>query len=306
MSIFYFLLLNFDLPPKTCYLCQINKKPYMKLTLGFSPCPNDTFIFDALVNNKIDTGGLEFEPVLEDVETLNQWALEGKLDITKLSFPAFFRSLENYVLLNAGSALGKGVGPLLLSKEPVDKDSATINEASIALPGANTTANLLFSFAYPQAKDKKYMIFSAIEEAVLSGATQLGVIIHENRFTYQQKGLHKVLDLGEYWEEKMNAPIPLGGIAISQSVKISVARKVDELIGKSLAYAFSNYPLITDYVKQHSQEMSEDVMKQHIDLYVNDYSRALGEEGKSAIQTLFGVYRSMNGLDIQEEESLFL
>src|SRR3989337_268590 len=211
----------------------------MKLTLGFSPCPNDTFIFDALVNKKIDTGSLEFETVLEDVETLNQWALEGKLDITKISFPAFFQSLDNYVLLNTGSALGKGVGPLLISSLASGSTDFKITDQSIAIPGINTTANLLLSFAFPAATNRIPMIFSAIEDAVLTGKTDLGVIIHENRFTYQQKGLHKVMDLGENWEEKMKMPIPLGGIAISQSVKRTTALKVNELIRKSLEYAFS-------------------------------------------------------------------
>ena len=229
----------------------------MKLTLGFSPCPNDTFIFDALVNKKIDTGEFEFDVVLADVETLNQWAMEGKLDITKLSFPAFFRSLNNYTLLNAGSALGKGVGPLLITDSAQEITPEEINQASIALPGANTTANLLFSFAFPDAKDKKFMVFSAIEDALLNKQTDLGVIIHENRFTYQQRGLYKVKDLGEYWEQRMELPLPLGGIAINQSVKRSVALKVNELIRKSLEFAFTNYPLIPDYVKQNSQEMSE-------------------------------------------------
>jgi 1,4-dihydroxy-6-naphthoate synthase len=278
----------------------------MKLSLGFSPCPNDTFIFDALVNKKIDTEGLEFEAVLEDVETLNQWALEGKLDITKLSFPAFFQSLENYVLLNAGSALGKGVGPLLITQADPSIYQAGIGDASVALPGVNTTANLLFSFAYPSATNKKFMIFSSIEDAVIRKETELGVIIHENRFTYQDKGLHKVKDLGEYWEEKMNAPIPLGGIAISQSVKRSVAIKVDELIRKSLDYAFANYPEVTDYVKSHAQEMSEAVMRQHIDLYVNNYSLALGEEGKKAISTLADVYNRINPGKMEQDAELFL
>lgn len=279
----------------------------MKLTLGFSPCPNDTFIFDALVNKKIDTEGLEFEPVLEDVETLNNWALQDKLDITKLSFPAFFQSLDNYVLLDAGSALGKGVGPLLIAKSEVGSRKSEVVDKKIALPGINTTANLLFSFAYPEALDKKFIVFSAIENAVLNAETDLGVIIHENRFTYQQKGLHKVMDLGEYWEEKMKTPIPLGGIAISQSVKRSTALKVNELIRKSLEYAFANYPLITDYVKRHSQEMSEEVMRRHIDLYVNNYSLSLGEEGKLAIKTLFDVFNSMNERTNEDSyESLFL
>ncbi|MCG2614180.1 1,4-dihydroxy-6-naphthoate synthase [Terrimonas sp. NA20] len=278
----------------------------MKLTLGFSPCPNDTFIFDALVNKKIDTEGLEFETSLEDVETLNQWALQGKLDITKLSFPAFFQSLDEYILLNSGSALGKGVGPLLITNDDPAVYENGIGDASIALPGVNTTAHLLFSFAYPEATNKKFMIFSEIEQAVVNKESALGVIIHENRFTYQDKGLKKVKDLGEYWEEKMKAPIPLGGIAISQSVKRGVAQKVDELIRKSLDYAFANYPEVTDYVKAHSQAMSEDVMRQHIDLYVNNYSLALGEEGKKAIATLADVFNKINPGKMEEEAELFL
>lgn len=279
----------------------------MKLTLGFSPCPNDTFIFDALVNKKIDTEGLEFEAILEDVETLNQWALQGNLDITKLSFPAYFKSLENYVLLNAGSALGKGVGPILISKYAAENTDSAITNQSIAIPGINTTANLLLSFAFPAATNKIPVIFSAIEEAVLTGKTDLGVIIHENRFTYQQKGLHKVMDLGENWEDKMKAPIPLGGIAISQSIKRTTAMKVNELIRKSLEFAFSNYPLITDYVKQHSQEMNEEVMRQHIDLYVNNYSLDLSIDGKEAITTLFTVFKKINSLpDDEDTAPLFL
>lgn len=278
----------------------------MKLTLGFSPCPNDTFIFDALVNNKIDTEGFEFETVLADVETLNQWALQGKLDITKLSFPAFFSSLKHYTLLSAGSALGKGVGPLLITDSQQELTTDEINQASVALPGANTTANLLFSFAYPDAQDKKFMVFSDIEEALINKETDLGVIIHENRFTYQQKGLHKIKDLGEYWEEKMESPIPLGGIAINQSEKRTVALKVNELIRKSLEFAFTNYPLIPDYVKQHSQEMSEEVMRQHIELYVNNYSLDLGEEGKLAIENLHQVFLELNNMEADDEDVLFL
>ena len=278
----------------------------MKLTLGFSPCPNDTFIFDALVNKKIDTEDFEFETVLADVETLNQWALEGKLNITKLSFPAFFKSLEHYTLMNTGSALGKGVGPLLITDSKSILTDEEINQASIALPGANTTANLLFSFAYPEAKDKKFMLFSAIEDALINKETDLGVIIHENRFTYHQKGLHKVKDLGEYWEQRMELPLPLGGIAINQSVKRSTALKVNDLIRKSLDFAFSNYPLITDYVKQHSQEMSEEVIRQHIDLYVNNYSFDLGDEGKLAIESLHEVFRELNDQEADDEDVLFL
>jgi len=272
----------------------------MKLTLGYSPCPNDTFIFDALINKKIDAEGLEFDVVLEDVETLNQWSFEGRLDITKLSYPAFFQNLDKYVLLNSGAALGKGVGPILISKSDVGSQKSETEKALIALPGENTTANLLFSFAYPDAKNKIYMRFDKIENFVLSGSAEapysgldsenvLGVIIHENRFTYQQKGLHKVIDLGDYWEEKMNVPIPLGGIAIRRSVDPMISLKVEKLIKKSIESAFSKYPIIPEYVKQHSQEMSEDVMRQHIELYVNEFSTDLGTDGKKAIETLFNV-----------------
>ncbi|MES1213959.1 MAG: 1,4-dihydroxy-6-naphthoate synthase [Bacteroidota bacterium] len=279
----------------------------MKFTLGFSPCPNDTFIFDALVNHKIDTEGFSFEAVLEDVETLNQWTLQSKLDITKLSFPAFFQSTGNYVLLGSGSALGKGVGPLLVTKNEKSPTEDEIINSSIALPGKNTTANLLFSFAYTAATQKQFMIFSGIEDAVVSGKTDLGVIIHENRFTYQQKGLHKVMDLGEYWETKMNAPIPLGGIAIKRNIDPGIATKVNRLIRKSLDYAFSNYPSITEYIKEHSQAMSEDVMRQHIELYVNNYSLDLGADGKKAIEILYKVYSSINNVAASDSiESLFL
>ena len=278
----------------------------MKLTLGFSPCPNDTFIFDALVNNKIDRGGLEFDVILEDVETLNQWALQGKLDITKLSFPAFFRSTHHYILLNAGSALGKGVGPLLITKKNIQYSTEDVENSTIAIPGENTTANLFLSFAYPQAKKKTPMIFSAIEDAVLQGKTDLGVIIHENRFTYQQKGLHKVADLGEYWEQEMKAPIPLGAIAIQRNIETAVSEKVNRLIRQSLEYAYAYYPVITDFVRQNSQEMSEDVMRQHIELYVNNYSLDLGAEGRNAIETLYGVFKKMNPAEQLIEESLLL
>ena len=278
----------------------------MVFTLGFSPCPNDTFIFDALVNHKIDTEGIEVNAVLEDVETLNRWALAGKLDITKLSFPAFFQSLNEYTLLDSGSALGKGVGPLLITKNKNQLTESEVNHATVALPGKNTTANLLFSFAYPQAVKKQFIIFSGIEDAVLSSKTDLGVIIHENRFTYQQKGLNKVIDLGEYWETKMNAPIPLGGIAIKRTIEPAQAKTINKLIRKSLDYAFAHYPFITDYVKEHSQEMSEDVMRKHIELYVNNYSLQLGNDGRKAIEILHSVYNKNNGTKEAEVNTLFL
>lgn len=263
-------------------------------TLGFSPCPNDTFIFDALVNQKIDTDGLQFNVVLEDVQTLNEWAIAGKLDISKISYGTLPLVWPKYALLSAGGALGKGVGPLLIEQSTIDNRQLAIQERNIAIPGENTTAHMLFSLAYPDAKKKKFMIFSAIEDAVVSGKADAGVIIHENRFTYQQKGLKKIIDLGEYWEEETQCPIPLGGIVLKRSIPFNIQQQINELIKKSLQYAFEHYPLITDYVKQHSQEMEESVMRQHIDLYVNNYSIDLGEAGKKAVLKMMQVYDSIH------------
>lgn len=282
----------------------------MILTLGFSPCPNDTFIFDALVNKKIDTEGIEVKPVLEDVQTLNEWALQGRLDVSKISYGVLPLLLNKYVVLNAGGALGKGVGPLLISK---NKGSHTkheelvkeVNTMTIAIPGEHTTAHMLFSLAFPQAVQKKFMVFSAIEDAVLNGEVDAGVIIHENRFTYQQKGLHKLIDLGEYWERETGNPIPLGGIVMKKTFDATLQQQVDKLIKRSLEYAFAHYPLITDYVKQHSQEMSEQVMRQHIDLYVNNYSLALGEDGKAAVHTFLDIYEKLKKVKAQGA-SIFL
>jgi 1,4-dihydroxy-6-naphthoate synthase len=275
----------------------------VKFTLAFSPCPNDTFIFDALINRKIDTGGIEFEIVLDDVETLNKWAIEGKHDITKLSFPAFFGCMNDYVLLNAGSALGAGVGPLMISR--VEDDPAPIESSTIALPGEHTTANLLFNFAFPSAGKKIFKIFSEIENAVVTSEAQYGVIIHENRFTYQEKGLHKKVDLGEYWEQKMKVPVPLGGIAIKRSVDPSIAFKINELIRKSIEAAYAEYPSISEFVKQHSQTMSEEVMRQHINLYVNHFSFDLTDEGRKAIRILYEVYNTSRGIQ-ETRDDLFI
>lgn len=263
----------------------------MKLTLGFSPCPNDTFIFDALVNNKIDSGDLEFEVVLEDVQTLNQWAKAGKLDISKISYGVTPKITDTYVVLNSGGALGKGVGPLLISKNEVrgTKDGnrwqeiqELVNASIIAVPGEDTTAHFLFSQAFPQATKKVFKRFDEIEAFVSSGEG-LGVIIHENRFTYQEKGLYKIIDLGDYWEQTTGNPIPLGGIVMKRSFDAALIQRVDALIHESLQYAFAHYPAVTDYVRCHAQEMSEDVMRQHINLYVNDYSLNLGDAGKAAV-----------------------
>jgi len=263
----------------------------MKLSLGFSPCPNDTFIFDALVNRKIDTGEFEFDVILEDVQTLNRWALEKKLDISKISYGVWPLLQKNYSLLDSGGALGKGVGPLLISKNNILlKD---INQLSIAIPGEQTTAHLLFSLAFPQAKRKKFMVFSQIEGAVLNDEVDCGVIIHENRFTYMQKGLVKQMDLGEYWEQKTKSPIPLGGIVMRNEFTPEERSEVDRLIRDSVAFAEAYYPDLSDYVIQHAQEMQESVMRQHIDLYVNQFSLSLGDEGRRAVDILVEIYKKM-------------
>lgn len=277
----------------------------MKFSLGFSPCPNDTFIFDALVNHKIDTEGCEFEVILEDVQTLNEWARQDKLDITKISYGVLPLVMEHYAVLNSGGALGKGVGPLLITRKD-HPPTKKVEDMLIAVPGVNTTAHLLFSLAYPQAKHKQFLVFHEIEEAVLSGKVDAGVIIHENRFTYQQKGLVKIIDLGAYWEDTIKVPIPLGGIIIKRNIDNLVKQQIDRLIRKSLEYAFAQYPEITSYVKQHSQEMEESVMRQHIDLYVNNYSLELGDEGRKAVRKLMSVYDNMYAFAHSNKQDLFV
>lgn len=274
----------------------------MKFTIGFSPCPNDTFIFDALVNHKIDTEGLEFEPVLEDVQTLNKWAIDKKLDISKISYGVLPLVINDYEVLSSGGALGKGVGPLLISKHEVANLKSEINNLTIAIPGENTTAHLLFSYAFPEAKKKQFLVFNEIENAVLSGKVDAGVIIHENRFTYQDKGLVKLMDLGEYWEQSTGAPIPLGGIIVKKDMDKSVQQKLDRLIKKSVEYSFKNYPKISSYISSHSQEMSEDVMRKHIDLYVNNFSIDLGKEGRQAVNTFLKVYAGIHNTAFSNEE----
>lgn len=266
-----------------------------RFSLGFSPCPNDTFIFDALVNGKIDTGDLSFDVVLEDVQTLNRWALDGRLDITKLSYGVLPGVLDKYLVLNSGSALGKGVGPLLISQK--NDGQVPVAAQLIAIPGENTTAHLLFSLAYPEAKNKVFLRYDEIEDFVLAGKG-LGVIIHENRFTYAAKGLHKITDLGDFWEKETGNAIPLGGIVAKREIDAQTRMEIDELIKKSIEFAYSNYPELNDYIRMHSQEMSEDVMRSHIDLYVNNYSLALGAEGKAAIHKLLEVYQSTHEMKI--------
>ncbi len=257
----------------------------MRLTLGFSPCPNDTFIFDAMIHGRIDTEGLTFDVVMEDVEALNQRAFRKELDVTKLSYHAFAYLVDDYALLESGSALGNGVGPLFIckNKDVIDR----VNDSIIAIPGKYTTANFLFSLAYPEAHHKKEMVFHEIEEAILRGVVDAGVIIHENRFTYHEKGLTKILDLGEYWEKSTGMPIPLGGIVVRRDIPLEIQQKVERVMQRSVRFAFENPLASRDFVAQNAQEMDEQVRQRHIDLYVNNYTENLGTTGKQSIEYMF-------------------
>lgn len=257
----------------------------MKLTLGFSPCPNDTFIFDAMINGLVDTYGITFDYVMEDVETLNIWAEQGKLDVTKLSYNTFIHVVNKYALLHSGSALGEGVGPLLVAKKPIDQKE--FDDLKIAIPGFNTTANLLLSLAFPKAKNKTELVFSEIEAAILNDEYDAGLIIHEGRFTYQKKGLTKLIDLGDWWEQTTQAAIPLGGIVARRSFDKDLSATIDKIIKGSLEYSWKRYPELSPFITENAQEMEEDVMRKHIQLYVNDYTTDLGVKGEKAIATLF-------------------
>ncbi len=269
----------------------------MKLSIGFSPCPNDTFIFDALVNGKIDTEGIEFEPVLEDVQTLNQWALQGRLDVTKISYGVLPNILNHYAMLNSGGAMGHGVGPLLITTAANSQLSIEeLSQLPVAIPGENTTAHLLLSHALPAFQQKKFMLFHEIEDALISGKVATGVIIHENRFTYADKGLVLLNDLGKNWEESLNSPIPLGGIAIKRIFPLALQRKIDRMIRTSLLQAQNNLPQLSDYVQLHAQEMDASEQRKHIELYVNEFSKDAGVEGKKAVRVLIAVYQRLNGI----------
>ena len=257
----------------------------MDLTLGFSTCPNDTFIFDAMVSGRINTEGLHFDLYLADVEELNRLAFLSSIDITKVSYHAFAYLSEAYQLLTAGSALGFNNGPLLISKHKIFPDE--LEGLRIAIPGKYTTANLLLSLAYPNLHQKKEYLFSDIEEVILTGEADAGVIIHENRFTYQMKGLKKIVDLGEYWDQQTGLPIPLGGIIIRRGLPEEIRLKVNRVLKRSVEYALQNPNDSLPFVKQHAQSMDEAVMRSHIQLYVNDFSVDLGVKGREAITSLY-------------------
>jgi 1,4-dihydroxy-6-naphthoate synthase len=259
----------------------------MTLTLAFSPCPNDCFMFDAIVNERIDLEGLEFDVRLADVEALNKAAFAGEVDVTKLSYHAYAYCAGIYVLLDAGSALGRNCGPLLISKRTITPSDVASGALRIAIPGRYTTANFLLGLAFPAAQNKTELLFSDIEAAVVDGRFDAGLIIHENRFTYAAKGLEKIVDLGEFWEMETGSPIPLGGIVVRRALPDSIKHRVNRIVRRSVEFAFAHRIASLPFVREHAQEMSEEVMYQHIDLYVNEFSIDLGLEGRRAVELLF-------------------
>lgn len=287
----------------------------MKLSLGFSPCPNDTYIFDALIHHKIDTEGLDFDVEYHDVESLNQKAFRQELAITKLSYHAFAYAIEDYELLDSGSALGFGVGPLLITRNKelaeelmgyVGKElPERLKNLVVAIPGKYTTANFLLGLAFPDLQNKKEVVFSDVEQAVAAQDVDLGLIIHENRFTYQDKGLYKVVDLGDFWEKTTDSPIPLGGIVVRRDLPKEIKEKINRLVHESVEYAFAHPKSGIDYIRSHAQEMDEAVMYKHIELYVNMYSSDLGRTGRSAIEKMFEQAKELK-LIPETDKNIFL
>jgi len=253
------------------------------LSIGFSPCPNDTYIFCGLVKGHIPHAGWSLQPErLEDVETLNEWALQVRLDITKLSFHAFGHVLEDYILLKSGGALGRGCGPLLVAGQKVELTD--IAKMTVAVPGKYTTAAMLLKLYKPEWKNVVMMRFDEIMPAVESGKVDCGVIIHESRFTYESRGLELIKDLGSWWEEISGYPIPLGGIAVKRSLGMDLIEKIDKALRASIAWAQRNPELCSPYIKEHARELEDSVINDHIGLYVNTFSEDLGEEGMTAIE----------------------
>jgi len=259
------------------------------LSLGYSPCPNDTFIFYALVHGIINREELHFDEVLLDVEALNRKALNAELDITKLSYHAFGHLRDKYCLLRSGSALGRGCGPLIISKNNYSiKD---LRNKKIAIPGRMTTAYMLLqlcdsAFRYDPSRIL-VLPFNRIMDAIANGEADAGLIIHESRFTYPDYGLQKVIDLGDWWERETGLPIPLGGIAARRTLGTEIILSIDSLLKQSIQYALDNREAPDGYIKMHAQELADEVVNQHIGLYVNEFSIDIGEAGINAVNTLF-------------------
>ena len=258
-----------------------------ELTLGFSPCPNDTFIFHALVHGRICAPGLSFHPVLEDVETLNRWAFDQRLAVTKISFHAFGHLRNRYALLSSGAALGRGCGPLIVARDPTARDR--LDRARVAIPGRWTSAALLLRLFAPQIREAQMveMPFHRILEAVEHGEVDAGLIIHESRFTFEAHGLVALEDLGAWWERESGLPIPLGAILADRGLGSTAIDGIDRALRESVRFARAHPEGSEDYIRRHAQELSPEVIRAHIALYVNDFTIDLGEEGHRAIEALF-------------------
>lgn len=256
----------------------------MKLKVHISTCPNDTFMFDALLHERIDTEGLEFDTHLADIEELNELALNGTADITKCSYAIVPQISGEYQILNSGSALGRGNGPLVVSREPLHKEG--LSREKVAIPGIHTTANLLLKNLFPEITDKSEMLFSDIIPAVAEGKVDAGVLIHEGRFIYQENGLSLVADLGQEWEARYGLPLPLGAIAVRRSLSEELKQRIDRLVSRSVSYAFEHPAESRAFIKQYAQELDDSVIQSHIDLFVNEYSIDLGDEGQKAVMQL--------------------
>ena len=259
----------------------------MKLKLSISTCPNDTFMFDALLHGRIDTEGLEFDLHMADIEQINIAAKGPEApDISKLSYAAYPAVRERYYILQSGSALGRGNGPLFIGREPLDP--AQLANATVAVPGLQTTANRLLTILYPWITRHEALLFSDIAPAVVRGDYPAGVLIHEGRFTYRAQGLHLIADLGLEWERRSGLPLPLGAIVVSRTLPDETQRTIDRVLHRSIAYAMSHPEASYDFVRRHAQELSDTVIRSHIELFVNEYSLALGDEGRQAVRTLLG------------------
>jgi len=269
------------------------------ITLAFSPCPNDTFIFDALVHNKIDTEGLQFSYAIEDVETLNKAAFSLKYDVSKLSFHAFYHVLSDYICLNSGAALCDNFGPVLIGKKFYKKHE--IEKLSVAVPGLYTSAALIFNHFF-NAQTLIPFLFSDIEQAVSEGKTDLGVIIHENVFTFKDKGLTEVANLGKLWKNTYQKPVPLGCIAVKRSLPSDIQKKINKLIKKSIIFAFENPSSSICFIKQNAANTSDTIIKKHIETYVNKYSIDLNDDAKNIIHFLYKELVNKGLFDLKETE----
>ncbi len=260
----------------------------MELSLAFSPCPNDTYIFHAMINSLVDTEGLTFNVKMEDVEELNKQAKSGQIDVCKMSYNAYFSLIDKYIMLRSGSALGYNNGPLFVKKAGKEIES---NNPLVAIPGISTSAALLLKTAYPSYTNLTPMLFSNIEQAVLNGEVDAGVLIHEGRFTYKDKGLELVCDLGEYWQSNFGHPIPLGGIAVNRDLPLDIKQKIGRVLKRSIIYANEHPTESSSFITANAQEIAEDVQKKHIALFVNNYTLDIGKEGEDAVQFMYKKFR---------------